>query len=159
MNDLTTDMFLKEMSREISKIVVHYNDGTTREFLPKFPEIISAEQQTNVGEPSAKIKQIVAVLETVRYKFRNTPNADRNSIKTIFTQSVKDVSKSESITYQSVIDKLCRQTGVKSDYFTEYLIPAWLIDDDEEPLYKHLIKNTSERRDIADRAAIEQLFD
>ena len=159
MNDFTTDMFLKEMSREISKIVVHYNDGTTREFLPKFPEIISAEQQTNVGEPSAKIKQIVEVLETVRYKFRNTPNADRNSIKTIFAQSVKDVSKSESITYQSVIDKLCRQTGVKSDYFTEYLIHAWLIDNNEQPLREHLIKNISERRDCADKATIKQLFD
>jgi hypothetical protein len=96
---------------------------------------------------SARIKQILEVIEEVREQFQNT--SGYRSIHNIRLSAVNSVAAQRGITNQSVLDKFIRQlrpgVGLAADF--DKLLEKWLVDNSDE-LKNIMLKHISDRRDI-----------
>lgn len=96
---------------------------------------------------SARIKQILEVIEEVREQFQNT--SGYRSIHNMRLSAVNSVASRRDITNQSVLDKFIRQlrpdVGLAADF--DKLLEKWLVDNSDE-LKNIILKHISDRRDI-----------
>lgn len=95
---------------------------------------------------SARIKQIIEVIEEVRDNFRN--NKGHASIHNIRVAAGHSVAARRDIANQTVIDKFVRQLKphVKNAYEFDKLLERWLLDDSNE-LQEIILKHKTNKKD------------
>lgn len=103
---------------------------------------------------SAKIEQIVEVLEKVRENFRS--RGEHASITQLRINAVHSIAAYRSIDYKSVLDKPIRQLRpeVKTANDFDRLIETWLTNNSDQ-LRSIVLRHANEK---SDKVLIEQVF-
>lgn len=101
---------------------------------------------------SARMRQILSVLIHIRDHHRESDSTEH-----IIQNAVKYVAqnwRNGALPVSTVMDKLCRQTGVSIAFWREK-VRAWLDTGDITEIKEHLLKNYSSTREADDKNAVE----
>jgi hypothetical protein len=100
----------------------------------------------DLGEMSARIEQIIEVIEEVRDNYRNKKGY--SSIHSMRISAGHSVAARRNITNNSVIDKFIRQLrpDIKIAHQFESLLESWLLNDSLE-LQDIILKHKSSKND------------